>query len=423
MGELIHFIRGLNKEASDLRKKGSVGRKTGSPYLYVRFPYRGMRIEKSTGLIDNEHNRNMVREWLDHIFDMIDQGTFRFAEAFPGASEEEKRYFSRLEGRQYGTDPSHIYCDDYLEHWVESVLPRMQSETKRHDYASDIESRIRDFFNGKTFADFNGHGLMDFVNSLTHESGPKTGKPLSPSRIKNLLSKVKRIYQGAAIEYNFPSEEPFTEFKALNAIYELIPERERKPPEVFLPSEWILLMDHMDEYYRPICELMILTGMIHSEIAGLSKKYIYNNKIHVRESITRKRKVKNKLKTKSRSREIPITKAIGQQLEIGIKRAKDHPEDEPIFTMKSGIPYDGCNFRKNDWTRAFGRAGFEYKIPYTLRHTFAAWALITGMEPLKLVSLMGHRDKEMVYGTYADYREGLELQKGAIKEYFGDDFK
>jgi len=41
---------------------------------------------------------------------------------------------------------------------------------------------------------------------------------------------------------------------------------------------------------------------------------------------------------------------------------------------------------------------------------------------LRLVALMGHRDKKMVFEVYGNYVEGLEQDVMKILEYFGQDF-
>ena len=41
-----------------------------------------------------------------------------------------------------------------------------------------------------------------------------------------------------------------------------------------------------------------------------------------------------------------------------------------------------------------------------MRHSFAAWALTLRVDMLRLVALMGHRDKKMVYEVYGNYVEG-----------------
>jgi len=44
------------------------------------------------------------------------------------------------------------------------------------------------------------------------------------------------------------------------------------------------------------------------------------------------------------------------------------------------------------------------------------------MDPNRLVSLMGHGSKKMIYEVYGNYVEGLETDAGKILEHFGSDF-
>lgn len=57
-----------------------------------------------------------------------------------------------------------------------------------------------------------------------------------------------------------------------------------------------------------------------------------------------------------------------------------------------------------------------------MRHSFAAWSLLIGIEPLRLVKLMGHGSKQMVYEVYGNYLEGVETDYWDILNYFGKDF-
>jgi integrase len=41
----------------------------------------------------------------------------------------------------------------------------------------------------------------------------------------------------------------------------------------------------------------------------------------------------------------------------------------------------------------------------------------------RLVDLMGHASKQMIYEVYGKYTEGLEQDRLAILRYFGRDFK
>jgi integrase len=111
----------------------------------VDFCYFGNRITKSTGLDDTPHNRDKVRSFLDKSMQKIESRTFKFAEAFPGASRKEKKLFTELEGQQFNPEQQHVNFGEYAREWMKRVIPTFESPTKRNDYESDLNSR-RKFF-------------------------------------------------------------------------------------------------------------------------------------------------------------------------------------------------------------------------------------------------------------------------------------
>ena len=127
----------------------------------------------------------------------------------------------------------------------------------------------------------------------------------------------------------------------------------------------------MDPHYRLVAEVMIMTGMIASEIAGLRKSDLMDDHIKVQNSRVRGID-KEDLKTSYRHRKIPLTGALRERLAAAEKLSKG----EHLFSMKSGIHFREGSFRQNPWTTAFKKAGLDYKVPYTTRHSFAAWALV-----------------------------------------------
>ncbi|HJV37087.1 tyrosine-type recombinase/integrase, partial [Geomonas sp.] len=88
----------------------------------------------------------------------------------------------------------------------------------------------------------------------------------------------------------------------------------------------------------------------------------------------------------------------------------------------SGTVFHPANFRKDVWEKAQRASGITDKVPYSLRHTFAAWSLALGIDMNKLVRLMGHGSKKMVYEVYGDYIDGVEEDAWNILEYYGRDF-
>lgn len=393
------------------RGKGSVIRKPGSRKLYVSFRYFGKRIEKSTGLSDNAKNQEKVRQWLDRVIERIEEGSFKFAEAFPGASEEEKAVFSKLEGWEYKPEPNNVVFGEYVDTWLDNIWTTYHSVNKRRDYKQVIDNWLIPQFGEKTFYQITRVSVQRFIAQLKWQTGSKVGLPLSRSRIRNIFIPLRAIWNDACDEYRWDLSDPFRN------LAKHMPVTAKKEMQVFRFDEWIQLLDQMEPHFKTIAEVMIMTGMISSEISGLKRDDIEGSHLAIRHSRVRGME-KDELKTPFRKRRIPITKALRLRLDEALTRSKG----EHVFSMKSGQPFLEGSFRQNPWTRAFQNASLVYKVPYTMRHSFAAWALTLRMDPNRLVHLMGHSSKKMVYDVYGGYVEGLEKDVEKICGYFGEDF-
>ena len=118
-----------------------------------------------------------------------------------------------------------------------------------------------------------------------------------------------------------------------------------------------------------------------------------------------------------RRRDIRITKAIQARLNVLLNRT----EGRRLVSSKTGKFFTAAGFYKA-WVKAERAAGVRHRVPYALRHTFAAWSLIIDIAPLKLHKLMGHASKKMVYEIYGVYVERLEEDREEIRAFFGEDF-
>jgi integrase len=400
------------------KQRGSVILKRGSRILYVSFRYRGRRVEKSTGLPDTPDNRDKLRMWLDRIMDKIDKGTFIFSDAFPAASEREKSLFCRLEGRDFRPKPDDVLFGPYCQHWMEKIIPTLPTANKRHDYSGALSSRILPYFEDFTFREITRDQLAIFIGKLFIEKGSQKGKPLSRKRINNLFIPFRKVWESARNNNDWDIRCPFYKLE------EFYPKKSRitfeefdQMGKVFRVNQWTAILENIDSYHKPIVEIMIMTGLIASELAGIRREDIRETEIWVRNSIVRGHE-KEELKTEYRFRRIPKTQAIKKNLEILL----DRTEGEYPFRTVTGLPFSEGTFRKNYWTPALKKADVAYKVPYSTRHTFAAWSLTIGVDPNRLVRLMGHGSKKMIYEVYGNYVEGLEKDKERILDYFGEDF-
>jgi len=236
---------------------------------------------------------------------------------------------------------------------------------------------------------------------------------LSDSRINNILIPLRVIYNDACAEHRWMLPNPFEYLRNAKVL--------KKPgnaaPEGLRFEQYEKIIACIQPYYVDHTNMMFQTGLIGSELAGLKESHIRDNEIMIRNSIVRNNE-KTDLKTVFRKREIPITEALRKILDRAIARANGGY----LFTMKSGRTFDVDSYRKNVWTPALKEAGVPYARPYVIRHTYAGWALVVGIDKNKLVSLMGHGSKKMVFEVYGKYVKYIEKDRDKILEFFGSDF-
>src|SRR5512141_3122101 len=139
--------KGLLALETPAKQIGSVKRRKNSCKLYVDFYYFGHRITRSTELDDTPANEMKVKDFLSRITERIEAGTFKFAEAFPGATKKEKAFFTSLEGREYHPEPHQVLFGEYVKEWMKTVSPSFGSPTKHRDYQESIRKILPYFKN------------------------------------------------------------------------------------------------------------------------------------------------------------------------------------------------------------------------------------------------------------------------------------
>ncbi|MBT0654775.1 Arm DNA-binding domain-containing protein [Geomobilimonas luticola] len=393
-----------------VKEIGSIKRRKNSKKLYVDFYYFGHRITRSTELDDTPANERRVRDFLNRIMERVEEGTFKFAEAFPGATKQEKAFFTKLEGREYRPEPHQVRFGEYTKEWMKTIFPTFGSPTKHRDYKEAITTKILPYFRNMTFHQISGHELFKFTESLKCTRGANRGKPLSRSRKINLLIPFRAIWNDACDQHRWVIKSPF------DNLHKKLPKTEKKEHTVIRFHDWLTFVDNLEEHYRPIAELMILTGMIPSEMAGIRKEDIVGEYISLNKSYVLGEEKKS-MKTAFRKRQIFITKAIRTRLDI----LKDRTSSPYLVTTPRGTRLNSTDFAKV-WKKGVEQAGIAPMTSYSARHSFAAWSLTIGINPLRLFGLMGHASKQMVFEVYGNYVEGLEDDAEDIFHYFGQDF-
>lgn len=404
-------------------KTGKVVLRGHSPKLYYDFMGNAGRIERTTDLEATPQNCVKARDLLDTAIAQIADGSFKFEEWYPTASAS-KKFFHAQSNAMAATrvKPSDLTIGEYItdpnEGWLATILPVFK-DSVQNQYRADIEYWILPLFGDLKFSELSGdklHGM--FVNFRVR----RVGDPLEAKRICNILIPFERVWESAESKFGwsgiFPN--PFQYLVEKN----LKPVPVKKLVEILRVEEWKKIYALLPTYYQRVALLLLLTGMIESEITGLKK-----DKVEFHDEGTGKQSFMEVVYKISEKAEGPDLKAPGRNRQIRIThnlRAVLEPlynasPDEFVLTQPDGTRYQHYKFT-TAWKKAMMLAGVKYSRPYVLRHCFAGWAQALGMPPNQVRFLMGHGSLELLTTTYGRHKLGLENDKAEIRKIFGADF-
>lgn len=418
-------------------------KKPGSERLYIKMSYHGRYIEKSTQLVDNPENRELVQEKVDTVNEDLAKGQFVFSELFPDASHEELRFFAEKEKRTFVQRPDCLTFGEAYRVWKECRFHTILSDSQREDYKKAINPHILPFFGQLTFDEIDIEKIKDFFSTRYLHGNPDNGL-VSKKRMLNIKIPLVDIWDFAVRRWNLDLKSPFkgeeinshindittkmtipltitsvTDKSLLERMLEREEEKLKKGQrEVILISDYFKILKECDPFYVEMIELMLLTGLSASEMAGLHIESRQQGFLRVQWSVIGN-VVKDYQKAKERTRDIPLTAAINRVLDRAME--KKAPDTIFIFTTKTGLPLSNQSIRKS-WYRACRKAEQKEICPYSLRHCFIAYCELMKIDKPRIIGLVGHCDKSMIDTVYGKYKNGTEKEIELIKEYFGEDF-
>lgn len=168
---------------------------------------------------------------------------------------------------------------------------------------------------------------------------------------------------------------------------------ERKPIVPFESWEEVeAIADELDPRYRAIPVFATGTGLRPEEWIALERRDVDRDRriVHVRQRFSGGQ-LKAGTKTVPK-RVVPLRQRVLDVLDEMPARI-----DTPmLFPAPRGGYIDLEKFRYREWTPALRAAGLTVRGPYTMRHTFATWAIESGDVQLSyLATLMGTSVKEL----------------------------
>ena len=148
--------------------------------------------------------------------------------------------------------------------------------------------------------------------------------------------------------------------------------------------EYRRLLEEVPAKWRPLFELLAVTGRRISEAIGLrwSDLALEGSASHLRVRRAVVRRVIVAPKSRHGARLIPFSAGFAATLRN--HRPRDAPPDSYVFPGRDGGPSDPGSLRRRVLTPAAKRAGLTDVGFHTLRHTCASMLIEAGLSPLRL---------------------------------------
>jgi integrase len=166
----------------------------------------------------------------------------------------------------------------------------------------------------------------------------------------------------------------------------------------------------LDPRFAAIPIVLAGTGLRPEELWALERRDVdlEDGVLAVRRVYSQGR-LKEPAKSSRQRRRVPLRRRVVEAIEAMPPRI-----DTPLlFPAARGGHIDGEKFRYRDWAPALRAAGIEHRRVYDCRHTFASWAIASGVQLFYLARIMG-TSVAQIDATYGhllpeseDYLRGL----------------
>lgn len=304
----------------------------------------------------------------------------------------------------------HAYALAWIARHAGSGRDAVREQT-RTEYQRLLSTFALSYFPASVrLADLDRRAVQGFIGWLTDRPG-RNGR-LSDRSIRNALTPLRLCLEAAANEGLMSGDITHTLVLPARRGGRRWDVRERR---ALKRDELTRLLDEIPPGYKPLFQLLAITGLRISEAIGLrwcdldldaSPPYL-----RVRQAIVKG--VVGAPKSRHGARTIPLTVDLGRQLRE--MRPSDVDVEDLVFQNRRGKPIEPNTLRK----RVLARAGVPGIGLHTLRHTCASLLIERGTSPLRLQRWMGHHAAAYTLETYGhliddELGDALDLDRLAI---------
>ena len=381
--------------------------------LFFDFRYRGVRCREYTHLQDTKGNRKRMEKVLEKIEAEITLGTFDYAAYFPNSPRAQ-----RISGPEssLATDAESVPREgpsgnaslptfaDFTEEWLHQY--EVSWKPSYQDKVKDIVNKhLLPRFGRQTLDGFTKAAILDYRSELARTTR-SDGRPLSASRVNQIIALLRQILAEAATRYEITN--PAAGIKALRQ-----PRTEIDPLSL---DEVQQFLDTVDAGYREYFVVRFFTGLRTSEIDGLRWHSVDFEQgcIHVKETLV-KGKHSASTKTASSERFIAMSTQVRAAL-LAQHRRTGGSREAFVFQSANGGPVLYRNISNRVWYPTLIKAGLRRRRPYQTRHTAATLWLAAGESPEWIARQMGHSNTRMLFTVYSRFVPNLTHRDGSAME-------
>lgn len=227
------------------------------------------------------------------------------------------------------------------------------------------------FKGGPVLSNIGLYDLEKFRNDRLATPVKSGNRPRSKACVNRELSAVRHVFS-KAVAWDMMEKSPFTGTKGF--FYKETNGRLRFLSE----DEAVRLLAECPDHLHPIVLTALHTGMRRGEILGLQWDQIRNGHIYLTHTKT------------GEGRQIPVSEALAGLFK-GL-RAKHGLRSPHVFLGPKGKPIEAV---RKSFAGACRRAGIEGFRFHDLRHTFASWLVMKGVDLKTVQELLGHKTLTM----------------------------
>lgn len=315
----------------------SIYKRPDSPYWWMSFTVNGKTYQKST----KTKNKKQALKVFCKVEALIDDGKFNKVD------ESKKRTFQELAAK------------------YESQVFR---ELKGFEKSQSYLNQLRDFFGSYKLAEIQAPLIDDFKQM-------RKAKGVSKATINRQLNILKRMLNIAKKRWHWLQVMPDIEME---------PKADRKRKRFLTFKEYHELLDHCEEWLRPIVALAAWTGLRQGNVINLRREQV---ELSMKTITIDGDEMKNE-----EDLCIPVSKPAYDTLKAAMKLV--HLKSSFIFCDKEGQPFHQRRVQKA-FKGAVKDAGIENFRFHDLRHCYASWNRQAGASLDDIAELLGQKDTRM----------------------------